>query len=337
MAVTRLTDLIIPTIFAKDYLEETMVKAKVFQSGLVVNDPLMSELCAANMGNIFNVPFYKDLADTESNISSDDPAVLATPTNITTGQDIANKHVRNQAWGTMDLQAALASSDPMGKIKSRVSNYWARQFNKHAIATLSGILASNVANNAGDMVKNVATDAVGAPAATELMSAGLILDAKQTMGDAADMLGILMVHSVVRTNLQKLNLITTIPSSEGVIGFETYLGYRLVVDDNLPAVAGVNRVTYTSVLAAPGVLKFGNGAPLNPVEVYRLPLAGNGEGQETLITRNHYALHPAGIKWTSAAMAGKSPTWAEIATAANWSRVYPERKQIALAFLQTNG
>jgi len=337
MAVTRLTDLIVPTIFAEDYLKETMVLSRVFKSGLVVNDPLLSRLCSANTGNIFNVPFYKDLADTEANISSDDPATNATPLNITTGQDIAIKHVRNQSWSTMDLEAALASSDPMGRIKTQVAGYWARQFNKTTINTLTGILNANVAQNSGDMVKNVATDAVGAPAAGELMSASLILDAKQTLGDAADMLKILMVHSVVHTNLQKLNLIAFIPGDKADVGFGTYLGYTLIVDDSLPAVAGTNRVTYTSVLSTPGALKFGSGAPATPVEVTRIALAGNGEGQEVLTTRQHFGLHPAGIKWTSSSMAGKSPTWTELTTAANWNRVYAERKQIGMAFLKTNG
>ena len=337
MAVTRLSDLIVPTIFASDYLVETKAKAAVFTSGLVTDDPLMGSLCKANQGSIFNVPFYKDLADTEANIGSDDPATNSTPQNITTGQDIATKHFRNQSWSTMDLEAALASSDPMGRIKGRVSGYWARQYNKTAINTLTGVLNANVAQNSGDMVKNVATDAVGAPAVGELMSASLILDAKQTMGDAADTLKILMVHSVVYTNLQKQSLIAFIPNDKANIGFGTYLGYTLVVDDNLPAVAGTNRVTYTSVLSAPGSLKYGFGAPLNPVEVERKASAGNGEGQEVLYTRQHFAIHPAGIKWTSSSMAGKSPTFAELTTAANWGRVYAERKQIGLAFLKTNG
>lgn len=337
MAVTRLTDLIVPTIFAQDYLKATMVRSEVFKSGIVVNDPLMAKLCAANQGSIFNVPFYKDVANTEANVGSDDPAVAATPQNITTGQDIACKQFRNQSWSTMDLEAAMASSDPMARIKSVVAEYWARQYNFFAINTLVGVLNANVAQNSGDMVVNVATDAVGAPSAAEKMSADLILTAKQTMGDAAKALKILLVHSVVWTNLQKLNLIAFIPNDKADVGFGTYLGYSLVVDDSLPAVAGTNRITYTSVLAAPGVLKYGAGAPANPVEVSREALAGNGEGQEILTTRNHFAMHPAGVKWTSSSMAGKSPTWAELATAANWNRVYAERKQIGLAFLKTNG
>ena len=337
MAVTRLTDLIVPAVFAKDYLVETKAKAAVFTSGLVSDDALMNELCAANKGSVFNVPFYKDLADTESNIGSDDPATNSTPQNITTGQDITIKHFRNQSWSTMDLEAALASSDPMGRIKGQVASYWSRQYNKIAIGVLTGILNANVAQNSGDMVKNVATDTTGTPAAAELISASLILDAKQTMGDAANALKILMVHSVVWTNLQKQNLIAFIPGDSANIGFGTYLGYTLVIDDGLPAVAGTNRVTYTSVLAAPGVLKYGFGAPLNPVEVERKASAGNGEGQEVLYTRQHFAMHPAGIKWTSSSMAGKSPTISELGTAANWTRVYGERKQIALAFLKTNG
>lgn len=337
MAATRLSDLIVPTIFAKDYLVDTKVASAVFQSGLVADDPLVSKLAKANQNNIFNMPFYKDLADTESNVSSDDPATLATPQNITTGQDIAIKHVRNQSWSTMDLEAALASSDPMAAIKGQVSKYWSRQYNKSVINTLTGVLNANVAQNSGDMVKNVATDAVGVPAAAELLSASVILAAKQTMGDAADALKILMVHSVVWTDLQLANLISFIPNDKANVGFGTYLGYTLIVDDSLPAVAGTNRVTYTSVLAAPGVIRYGEGAPLNPVEVSRDPKAGNGEGQETLFTRNHFVMHPAGVKWTSSSMVGKSPTWAELTTAANWNRVYAERKQIPLAFIKTNG
>lgn len=337
MSTVRISDIVVPEIFAADYLKETMVKAKVFASGLVANDPLMSQLASANKGGTFQVPFYKDLADDESNVSSDDPAVSTTSKIITTGLDQAIKHFRNQSWSTMDLTASLASSDPMGRIKTQVSGYWARQYNKATINTLMGILASNVANNGGDMVKCVATDAAGAPVAGELISGSVILDAKQTMGDAADTLKVLMVHSVVHTALQKANLIAYLPGDSANIGFGTYLGYSLLVDDTLPAVAGAHRVTYTSVLAAPGVLKFGNGSPAVPVEVYRQPLAGNGGGQETLITRNEFALHPAGIKWTGASVAAQSPTFAELTAAANWQRVYAERKQIGLAFLQTNG
>lgn len=337
MAVTRLTDLIVPTIFANDYQVATKVKSAVFKSGLVVDDPLISQLVSANKGSIFNVPFYKDLANTESNVSSDNPGTLATPENITTGQDIATKHMRNQSWSTMDLEAAMASSDPMGQIKGLVSEYWARQLNIMTINSLTGVLNGNVAQNSGDMVTNVATDAVGLPSAAEKMSADLILTAKQTMGDAADALKILMVHSVVWTNLQKLNLISFIPNDSANVGFGTYLGYGLIVDDTLPAVSGTNRITYTSVLAAKGVFKYGQGAPLNPVEVSREALAGNGEGQEILTTRNHFGLHPAGVKWTSSSMAGKSPTFTELTTAANWTRVYGERKQVGLAFLKTNG
>jgi hypothetical protein len=48
-------------------------------------------------------------------------------------------------------------------------------------------------------------------------------------------------------------------------------------------------------------------------------------------------MHPYGIKWTDTSVGGEFPTVAELRLAANWDRVYPERKQIPLALLITNG
>ena len=82
----------------------------------------------------------------------------------------------------------------------------------------------------------------------------------------------------------------------------------------------------------------GTDASLDPefaFERERNPLAGNGGGQTTIVTRRHLLLHPRGIKFTKSSMAGKSPTYAELATTANWDRVF-ERKKIRLAALEVN-
>jgi hypothetical protein len=46
-------------------------------------------------------------------------------------------------------------------------------------------------------------------------------------------------------------------------------------------------------------------------------------------------LHPRGVKFTSSSVAALSPSWAELANAANWDRVY-NRKNIRLAQLVVN-
>lgn len=199
-----------------------------------------------------------------------------------------------------------------------------------------GVLADNIANDSSDMLKSVATDNVAAVADAEKISAEVILDAAQTLGDHKDQLAVLAIHSVIYTTLQKQNLIDYIPNARGEGTFPTYLGYRLVVDDSLPAVAGTNRITYTSILFASGALDGATGSPAMPSELERVANAGNGGGQDIIHTRQTKIIQPFGFSFLSASVAGQSATIAELATATNWNRVRA-RKNIGIAFLQTNG
>lgn len=337
MTVTRLSDAIIPTVFVPYMLKETMTKTAIFQSGILRQDAVLSSFLSGG-GQTVNVPFWNDLADTSTaNISSDDPAVTATPDKIVAAADIAVRQNRNKAWSDADLVSELAGDDPMKRVSSRVSTWWAREFQRHLVSTLRGIIAENIANNGSDMCVVIGTDATGAAVAAEKVSANAILDAAQTMGDASDVLNTIIMHSVVYTNLAKQNLIDFIPDSEGKVHFPSYLGYRVVKDDGCPAVAGTNRLMYHTYLVGSNALGWAEVPPDVPVETFRYPAQGNGAGVEELWTRRQYCMHPYGIKWTSTSMAGRSPTDAELRTTTNWVRVYPERKQIPIACLQTNG
>jgi hypothetical protein len=156
------------------------------------------------------------------------------------------------------------------------------------------------------------------------------------MGDAKDALSAIAMHSVVYTTLQKLQLIAFIPNARGEINIPTYLGYRVIIDDGMPAVAGTNRITYTTILFAAGSVGHGNGTILVPSEMERIPSSGYGGGQDIIHTRSSEIIHPFGFSFLSAAVAGKSATLAELATATNWDRKY-QRKNIGVAFIKTNG
>ena len=54
-----------------------------------------------------------------------------------------------------------------------------------------------------------------------------------------------------------------------------------------------------------------------------------------LINRRRYILHPRGVKFTSASVAGDSPTNAELETAANWVRVF-ETKNVRIVAIEHN-
>lgn len=335
MATVRLSDVIVPEVFYPYMVKMTMEKSAIFQSGMLVNDANMASFLAGG-GRTANVPFWKDLDNTESNTANDDPASEITPEKIGTGKDVAVRQVRTEAWSSARLSGVLAGDDPMRRIAERVSDYWTRQFQRILVSTLHGVYLDNVANDSSDMVETVTT--TGAVAAANRISAEAILDAAQTMGDASDALDTIIMHSVVYNNLAKLNLIDFIPDSEGKVKFPTYLGYRVIKDDGVKTFTDTNTV-YVSYLVGRNAICW-NEAPTSPspnIEVDRKPEQGNGFGVDILYSRRQFVLHPYGIKWTDTSVAGEFPTNTELATAANWDRVYAERKQIPLAFLLTNG
>ena len=58
-------------------------------------------------------------------------------------------------------------------------------------------------------------------------------------------------------------------------------------------------------------------------------------GDTSMIMRRRYILHPSGVQFTSSSVAGKSPTDAELALAANWVRVY-ENKNVRIVAVTHN-
>lgn len=331
----RIADTIVPERFDAYMFKNTMQINAFYQQGVLRSDGDLAKKLAGG-GRTFNVPFWKDLDDEESDTATDDPDDFATPGGINTGRDVALRQVRTRGWSTMNLTAELAGADPMGRISSRVAAYWSRQFDKIAIATIRGVFADNIANDSGDMVSNISMDTGGTPAVTNLFSAEAVMDAAQTMGDAKRELKLIVMHSVVHTRLAKQDLIDFRPDSTGKLWHDYYEGFRVHVSDNVPVVQGANQTMYHTYLFGSDVFGWAESPVAKPSEVESEPSAGAGMGMETLWTRRQFAMHPYGIKWTDANVGGEFPTNAELALAENWDRVYPERKQIPAALLITN-
>lgn len=341
MAVTRLTDVVIPEVFT-NYVNVLTAERSAFRaSGVLVDFPLLSDLLSGG-ADTFQVPHFQDLANTEANVSGDDPGTTSSPEKISTGKEIAKRHNRNQSWSSMDLAAQLAGADPMEAIASRVADYWVRQEQRMLISALQGVFANNEetpgnGGNDGDMVNDIALGGAGTPTAANLFSAEAFIDTQQTLGDAAQDLSAVAMHSVVFARAKKNNLIDFIPDARGEVDIPTFLGLRVVVDDGLPRVNVSGNDEFSSYLFGAGSIARGVGTPRVPTEVERAPLAGDGGGQEFLVSRVEWAHHPRGFAWLAANQAGESPTNTELQDAANWDRRFNERKQIKLAELRTNG
>ena len=340
MALVQIADVVVPEVFDPYVSLATTEKSALFNTGVIAPDAKLAEKLAGG-GRLFQTPHWNDLDNDESNVGTDDPDDEITPKKITTGKSQFIRQVRTQAWSTADLTAEMAGSDPAKEIAGKVGAYWGRQVDRWAIATLKGIIADNVANDTSDMVYDMTglTGSVtvgGATVSAFKLHANGILEAKQTMGDNAENLRMIIMHSRLYTNLQQQDLIAFIPNSQGVRNIPTYCNYQVLVSDMCPAEdQGGGNIFYTTYLCGPGVLRWAEKGMPKATEVERRALKGNGMGVEYLVNRKQYALHPMGFSFTDAATDLEFPTNAELATASNWDRKYPERKMIPFVAIKT--
>ncbi len=334
MATTTIADVIVPEVFNPYVQEKTAELAAFYMGGIVSTNPELNAL-ASQGGKLINMPFWTDLTG-DDEILSDSGSL--TPAKIGSGQDIAALLMRGRAWSVNDLAKALAGSDPMAAIGNLVADYWARRYQAVGLNSLAGVFLDNVANDSSDMTSDIHGATNADIAAGTKFSGDAFVDGQATFGDALGGIAGIAMHSTVYSNLKKLDSISFEKESQGDAEVETYRGIRLVIDDGMPytpaagPLVGDAAPQYTTYLFGSGALGMGQGSAPVPSETDRDSLAGN----DILITRSHFIMHPRGVAFQSAAVAGASPTNAELATVGNWNRVY-ERKNVRIAQIITNG
>ena len=338
MATTTITDIYNPLVFAR-LTSEAQINTNAFiQSGIMTNDPALAAMAAVG-GDVGVMTGYAPMVNSEPRYSNDTQGGAVTSKNVTSIEMNYRKWFGNESWSFMEMAKMVnlqQGIDPITAMNERLGQYWASNNESRVIQSSLGVLADSVASHGSDMLITVATDGAGAITAAERISADLVLDTKQTLGDHSGKLNAIGMHSVIYTRLQKENLIEFIPDSRGEIMIPPYLGYRVIQDDNMPAVAGSNRITYTTILFAAGAFGYADVPQKMPSELVREAASGNGGGEDIIYSRHGGIIQPMGMSFNSSSVAGQSASWTELANAANWTRAW-DRKNIPLAFLQTNG
>lgn len=333
---TQVADLpIIPEIFSREMILRTLATNAFVRSGVAVEDPQLNAFLNSDQGGkTFSPRFLGPLKDDDPNISTDDPAVLAVPKKISGFTNKAVRHSLNQVWSVMDLPVDLNGTDPINAIEMQLSAYWDTVLTRRVLASLHGVSASDQASGGP---KDMVVDISGETGVAALFNADAYITARGTMGDRSAVLGNIAVHSTVYQTMQRQNMIDTIPNSQTDIGFGTYMGAGIIVDDAMtviPATSGESAtpVKYYSYLFGRGAIALGTGSPKVPFEVDRNMLSGNGGGEELIASRVEWIIHPQGFSYDG----DSTPTIAELQTASKWNRAF-ERKRIPLAVLITQG
>lgn len=323
MAITKLSDVIVPELFNPYVVSKTMELSALFNSGIVTNNPEFDKL-ASEAAPIHNMPFFEDLqGESEAIIEDAD----LTPNKITSNKDVSTTIRRAKMWAATDLSAALSGKDPMMAIGDLVAGFWARDKQKELIAILNGVFGSYTGGSSETVtpLADHILDISKAKSAAQIIDGKSFIDACQLLGDAQSQLTAVAMHSATKSYLRKLDLIETVKGSSE-LEFDTYQGRRVIVDDGCPVADGV----YTTYLFGDGAIAYGNGSPEGHIATEIDRDKKKGSGVDYLINRSAFILHPRGIKWTNAVRANiETPTRIELADAKNWERVY-EPKQIRI-------
>lgn len=341
MAVTRLSNAFIHDVYGTYFSVNDPETTLFYQSGVIQRTDVLDTIARVG-GKQATVPFWKDLdASGEPNYSNDDPADLAQAVGVTSGTMTARKAWVNKGFGDMDLVQELAGSSPMQHIRNRFATYWSRQLQHRLIAMAIGVMNNNVANYASDMTVDIS----GETGSAAVFNSDAFIDAYYTLGQWANNLAAMYVHSEIMKAMVKADDIEFIPDSEGKLTIPIYRrSIRVIVETN-PAL--VNAGVYTSIIFGSGAIGWGTtggsafaigeGVPRVPFEVFRDPHQGNGGGVEEIWERHTWLLHPLGYSWvepTSPALVEFSPTLSDLRAAGNWRREVA-RAQVPLAFIKS--
>lgn len=321
MPITRLEDVIQPEIFTPYAIQRTMELSALVQSGIIANDSEFNNL-AGGANKLINMPFWNDLGNDESQVMRDEGDMSVGK--ITSSDDVARKHARVNAWGANGLAALLSGDDPANAIAQLVATYWARDLQRTLLSTLSGVFKSTTMTQKVYDITNRDADA-------GTINMNTFLDATQLMGDAKEALTGVMMHSAVENELRKQDLIEYVPQSQQGQPIPHFNGKRVTVDDSMAydTDTGVGEM----YIFGQGAIALGNGSHprIIPTEVDRNKQSYSGE--EVLINRKIFILHPRGVKWNEGSVANEFPTNAEIDTAARWSRVYEPKAVRIVKFI----
>lgn len=309
---------IVPNKFGEYILNRTTEKSALVRSGIFTSDQVLRRLIngTPHGGRFIEMPMFNALDNAIDDDIFNETAL--DPKAITTGSTSATILMRQKAWGATDLARVYGGADPMAAIANLLSDWWIQKEQKIVKSILNALLDS-----ASGCLKDHFVD-ISAAEGKDYIDVETTLDAKQVMGDAADKLGVVFMHSATYTSLQKQQQIQTVYNSDLKVHITTYLGYQVIVDDDMPVDLPEEPgqpATYTTYFIGKGAFAREDGTPEGfiTVETDRDKLAG----QDVLINRRALVIHPLGCSWNTSAVLNtatdKYPANVDLAKPANWT------------------
>ena len=328
MPVTTIANMqIVPEKFSQYVIDRTTEKNTFINAGIATPDATVAQLINGTPegGRFIQLPMWNPLEGEEDVFGEQDVSVG----NITTKEARATLLMRQRAWGSTDLAHVLGGADPMGAVAQLISDWRNTREQKIYLSILKGIF--DPANGA---LKAHINDISAMSDVASCISREATLDTKQLLGDHYGSLGMVFVHSATYTYLQKQELILRQPWVNPVgetVEIETFMGYRIIVDDAMPVVDGV----YDTYFMGGGAFIRQDGTPQGFIgtETDRDKIGA----KNYLINRWCQIIHPRGLSWVSNGeytnTENKYPANVDLEVPTNWELVV-DHKKVALACLK---
>jgi hypothetical protein len=343
---TFLSDIVTRPEFLAYVSEAIYEQSAMLRSGAVVRD---ASLDARAGGVKVEVPTWKPIAPTEERIESNatwgtSGKGYLTPQKITAGKQTAPILHRGFSYAVDDLSRLGSGTDPMAAIRG----YLADAINKLKMATvlsqLDGLFATAYKALETDVSADVAPTAL---TAANYLSAASAIAAKSKLGERADRLSVIVMHSSCYFYLQQVGMLTFSSDSlssgkdikwgGGGVGITNdqiayFAGMRVIVDDNIKGVNGAggtagNALKYPVYMLAQGAIAEGTQQELR-IEADRNILSL----QDVITITYHYGYHAFGSNYTGA----DNPANSVLATAGSWANIYTDIRNFDIVRLFCN-
>lgn len=332
MATTRLTD-ITPIKTFESIVEGKLTENSAFrQSGIVqINDARITRL-VQNAGLETTLRDWRRPAGGEATSQNDDPANKAVPKKVVQNSMIARIIARSNSFSAMDIADLASDAEALAFATSELARLRVSDEESTLLAICEGI----VAKGGADYVHN-ASITTGTIAAANMFGIANLLNGRRKLGDRGSDLATAVLHSDVVNNLRAVEPNAFVPASQTKLGLEQFAGVNIIETDNVGKGGAGAFPIYTNYIFGNGMFAYGAASVEKALVQFRDELAGGGSGEETVLNRFRYALHPYGFSNAVAPDNGVSQTNAELKDADTWTVAAQDRKAVPLVAIKTNG
>jgi predicted transcriptional regulator len=323
-------------------------KNELAKSGAVGSNEQARSALSNQTGSLYaRIPYFGRIDGSTS--QNNDGNTNIGSTNTSTFEQGFITASRMDGWTERSFSKNItAGVDFMDNVAKQISEYKVDVRQTMLLAILNGIYSMSTD---GDTVAAVAAkefiekhthDISGEAGELANVSATTLNTALQkACGDNKDIFKLVIMHSVVSTNLENLKLLKymTYTDADGVereLALGTWNGRVVLVDDSMPSDGGV----YTTYALGEGSIILDDIGDSVPYEMSRDPKT-NG-GQDTLYVRDRYICGVDGISFEKPASITASASNADLANGANWAIINDgtkaiPHKAIAIARIKSKG